>query len=129
MPRCEIGYNMVRGTHQIRLDGKIIGELSDDDLRSHVINHYNVGTEKDSLTPRAKDYRRSQGPDRLSGLAKSAYAQLKAEALILMERHNAAHPEKPMRFDEAFWEMAGKDYNRDLAVQLRQEMSVGYQGE
>jgi hypothetical protein len=119
---------MVRGTHQISLDGKVIGELDDDDLRSHVIKHYKLGTEEDSLTPRIKDLRR-KGPDRTTGLAKSAYAQLKAEALTFMDRHNTAHPEKPMRFDEAFWTVAGKGYNADLAVQLRQEMSVQRQGE
>jgi len=41
-----------------------------------------------------------------------------------MERHNAANPDKPMRFDEAFFTEMGREDNADLAAQLRQDLTV-----
>jgi hypothetical protein len=105
MATITMSPNKGRRTHQVYRDGTMIGEVSDTYLRNYVSDHL----------PRYQGSMMNKAPGQ-------AYAELKAQAIILMQRHNAANLAKPMRYDEALLKVVQRPANSSLCKQWQEEL-------
>jgi hypothetical protein len=105
MATITMSPNLERRTHQVYRDGTMIGELSDTYLRNYVSDHL----------PRYQNSMMNKAPGQ-------AYAELKAQAIVLMNRHNTANPDRPVRYDEALLRVVQKPTNSSLCKQWSAEL-------